>query len=134
MTKTVYFFTFLFSLFISLFFVQNVYSVANPASVFCVDSGGKLEIREEKNGQVGYCIFPDGVECEEWEYFRKCANETRKSKYINKSNYQAVKCRQPCDQLTVVPKASISNTFFRKADAFFISLVNWLKGFFRLTK
>ena len=44
--------------------------LANPASVFCEENGGKLEIRDEADGQVGYCIFPDGSECEEWAYFR----------------------------------------------------------------
>lgn len=48
--------------------------IANPASQYCVDHGGKLEIRDEANGQVGYCVFPDGSECEEWAYFRgECA-------------------------------------------------------------
>jgi len=48
--------------------------MANPASVNCVDQGGKLDIRDEAGGQVGYCIFPDGSECEEWAYFKgECA-------------------------------------------------------------
>jgi putative hemolysin len=46
----------------------------NPASVHCVDEGGELEIRDEAGGQVGYCLFPDGSECEEWAFFRgECA-------------------------------------------------------------
>jgi putative hemolysin len=49
-------------------------NIANPASVFCEEHDGKLEIRDEQGGQVGYCIFPDGLECEEWAYFRnECA-------------------------------------------------------------
>jgi len=43
----------------------------NPASVFCLENGGKLEIRTDENGgQVGYCIFEDGSECEEWAFLR----------------------------------------------------------------
>ncbi len=43
----------------------------NPASVFCAENGGKLEIRlDEDGGQIGYCIFEDGSECEEWAFFR----------------------------------------------------------------
>ena len=43
----------------------------NPASVYCVENGGKLEIRSGKDGgQVGYCVFEDGSECEEWVFFR----------------------------------------------------------------
>ncbi len=48
--------------------------MANPASVHCVDQGGKLEIRDEAMGQIGYCMFPDGSECEEWAFFNgECA-------------------------------------------------------------
>lgn len=47
--------------------------IANPASVNCIDKGGKLSIVDEKDGQVGYCTL-NGVKCEEWEFFRtgKC--------------------------------------------------------------
>jgi protein-disulfide isomerase len=44
--------------------------IANPASVFCVDNGGRLEIRNTDLGQMGFCIFSDGSECEEWAYYR----------------------------------------------------------------
>jgi putative hemolysin len=45
--------------------------LANPASEYCEENGGKVEIREdESGGQVGYCVFPDGSECEEWAYMR----------------------------------------------------------------
>jgi putative hemolysin len=47
----------------------------NPASVFCEEQGGRLEIRTDSSaGQTGSCIFADGSECEEWAYFRgECA-------------------------------------------------------------
>ncbi len=44
--------------------------LANPASVFCEENGGTLEIRDEAEGQVGVCVFADGSECEEWAYYR----------------------------------------------------------------
>lgn len=49
--------------------------IANPASVYCEEQGGKLDIRTDSNGgQVGMCVFPNGSECEEWAYFRgECA-------------------------------------------------------------
>src|SRR5512139_1273126 len=48
--------------------------LANPASTFCVDQGYKWESRDEPGGQKGYCIFPDGSECEEWAFYRgECA-------------------------------------------------------------
>lgn len=45
--------------------------IANPASTFCVEQGYKLDIRTTDGGQIGYCVFPDGAECEEWAFFRK---------------------------------------------------------------
>lgn len=43
----------------------------NPASAYCVEKGFKSEIRSANDGsQAGYCIFPDGSECDEWAYFR----------------------------------------------------------------
>ena len=43
----------------------------NPASVYCEENGGIVEIRTDAEGnQYGYCIFPDGSECDEWAYYR----------------------------------------------------------------
>ncbi len=42
----------------------------NPASVHCEDQGGQVEIVDEPDGQVGYCLLPDGRRIEEWELFR----------------------------------------------------------------
>jgi putative hemolysin len=43
----------------------------NPASTFCEEQGYRIEIRTAADGsQSGYCIFPDGSECDEWSYFR----------------------------------------------------------------
>ena len=49
--------------------------LANPASVYCTEQGGSLEIHtDEAGGQNGICLFDDGSECEEWAYFRgECA-------------------------------------------------------------
>ncbi len=44
--------------------------LANPASVFCEAQDGRVDIRDESGGEVGYCVFPDGGECEEWAFFR----------------------------------------------------------------
>ncbi|MGV8169276.1 MAG: DUF333 domain-containing protein [Candidatus Nanoarchaeia archaeon] len=43
--------------------------IANPASVFCEENGGTLEIRTNNDGQIGYCLL-DGRACEEWALFR----------------------------------------------------------------
>ncbi len=48
--------------------------MANPASENCIAEGGTLDIRQDVGGEVGYCIFPDGSECEEWALMRgECA-------------------------------------------------------------
>ena len=44
--------------------------IANPASTYCIEQGGKLEVKDSKEGQYGTCNLPDGTECEEWAYFR----------------------------------------------------------------
>jgi hypothetical protein len=44
--------------------------IANPASVYCVNHGGKLEIRNTPNGSIGICHFEDGKSCEEWAFYR----------------------------------------------------------------
>ena len=49
---------------------EEVADMANPASQFCEARGFQSEIRDEADGQVGYCLFPDGSECEEWAYYR----------------------------------------------------------------
>lgn len=43
----------------------------NPASVYCEKNGGKVDLRTDTTGGVaGICVFSDGSECDEWEYFR----------------------------------------------------------------
>jgi putative hemolysin len=45
--------------------------LANPASVYCEEQGGRVEIRTAADGsQSGACIFPDGSECDEWAFYR----------------------------------------------------------------
>jgi putative hemolysin len=46
-------------------------NMPNPASVYCVQKGNKLEIHTAADGsQSGICNFPDGSTCDEWAYFR----------------------------------------------------------------
>lgn len=50
--------------------LRPVIGMANPASVSCVDRGGRSEIRDKPTGQIGVCVFRDGRSCEEWVLFR----------------------------------------------------------------
>ena len=46
-------------------------NLPNPASVYCEQNGGSLDLRTDATGAVaGVCVFPDGSECDEWAYFR----------------------------------------------------------------
>jgi putative hemolysin len=57
---------------------SNQIGMPNPASVYCEKQGGKLEVRNFKDGQKGFCVFKDGTECDEWEfYYGKCKKGER---------------------------------------------------------
>lgn len=46
-------------------------NMPNPASVYCKQNGGRLDLRQDATGGVaGICVFPDGSSCDEWAYFR----------------------------------------------------------------
>jgi len=45
--------------------------LANPASEYCEDHGGRLEIRaSDAGGEIGMCVFPSGAACDEWAFMR----------------------------------------------------------------
>jgi putative hemolysin len=48
----------------------TAFSMPNPASVYCVHHGGRLEMINGLSGVTGVCIFPDKSYCEEWSYLR----------------------------------------------------------------
>jgi hypothetical protein len=49
----------------------NGIGVANPASIYCGEQGGRLSIRKDASGgEYGVCVFENGVECDEWKFFR----------------------------------------------------------------
>jgi putative hemolysin len=56
---------------------QAARALANPASVFCVKSGGKSEIRKGPRGEYGVCRLPDGRIVEEWTYYRKMKDKNQ---------------------------------------------------------
>ncbi|MFV9473365.1 DUF333 domain-containing protein [Advenella sp. RU8] len=55
-------------------------NMANPASIFCNQKGGKIIIKEGTNGQYGVCQFPNGKEIEEWEFYRQHYQVTKAPK------------------------------------------------------
>ncbi|MDC7862193.1 putative hemolysin [Pantoea dispersa] len=45
--------------------------MSNPASVYCEEIGGTLEIEKSPAGENGYCILPSGERIDEWVLFRR---------------------------------------------------------------
>jgi len=68
----------------------------NPASVYCEENGGTLEIRsDEFGGQAGYCLFPDGSECEEWAFFQgECQSGDSLSEDVGLPNLASLHCEE----------------------------------------
>ncbi len=82
--------------------VDETMGMANPASVFCGKNGGKIDLRGDvANGQVGYCVFANGNECEEWAYFKgECKTDET-------SQQSAIACTQEaklCDDGSYVSR------------------------------
>ncbi len=83
-----------------------VIGLANPASVFCAQNGGRLEIRDGENGQFGMCLFPDGSQCEEWAYLRgECQPGSRSTApappALNMANPASLFCEQQGGKLEI---------------------------------
>jgi len=50
--------------------------MANPAATYCRELGYQYRITQTAKGEQGYCVFPDGKECEEWKFLAgKCGKE-----------------------------------------------------------
>lgn len=49
---------------------NNNTQLANPAAVYCANQGGTGETRIFASGERGFCIFPDGSQCDEWDLYR----------------------------------------------------------------
>ena len=60
----------------------------NPASVYCQGLGYREETREEPEGQYGVCIFPEGEECDTWDFLAgRCGQEYS---YCVKQGYELI--------------------------------------------
>jgi putative hemolysin len=43
----------------------------NPASVYCIERGGTLDIEESPQGDVSICVLSDGTRVDEWAFYRQ---------------------------------------------------------------
>lgn len=105
-------------------------TLANPASVHCEEVGGTLDIRTDASGgQVGYCVFPDKTECEEWALLRnECSDNATSSGPIIRndgSNFRNLSVKEG-DTITSPLKITgeISDGWFFEG-SFPIILVDW---------
>jgi putative hemolysin len=65
-------------------------NMPNPASENCVAQGGTVDIRQGEGGEIGYCVFADGSECEEWALMRgECAPGTQAATFDDPFAYCA---------------------------------------------
>jgi len=53
---------------------ENV-QIANPAAVYCEEQGGILTNMEFEAGSMGFCVFEDGSECGQWDFFNKVCSK-----------------------------------------------------------
>jgi len=45
--------------------------IGNPAAIYCEAQGYVYEVVTQANGmQCGYCVFPDGTQCNGWAYLQ----------------------------------------------------------------
>ena len=52
-----------------LYLVKISEGIGNPAAIYCKALGYEYEIEKTKEGEIGYCILPNGVKVDEWKFF-----------------------------------------------------------------
>lgn len=45
--------------------------IPNPASVYCIERGGTLDIEQSAGGDVNMCVLSDGTRIEEWKLYKR---------------------------------------------------------------
>ncbi|MBN2564159.1 MAG: DUF333 domain-containing protein [Candidatus Eisenbacteria bacterium] len=48
----------------------SLVSMADPSALYCEGMGYKYRVLDEKDGQRGVCMLPDGREVDAWEFYR----------------------------------------------------------------
>ena len=78
--------------------------IPNPAAVFCEDQGYSYEILGAADGsQHGVCIFPDGGQCDDWDYFNgHCGPDSPRRQVAGIINLVAVADLRQTTQIDVL--------------------------------
>ena len=50
---------------------EEYQTASNPASVYCVESGGSLEMLTLDHQRSTFCVLKNGVKVEQWEYYKQ---------------------------------------------------------------
>ena len=58
-------------------YAEQALALVNPAAVFCIQSGGRSEVRTNARGQYGVCRLPNGRVVDEWKYYRRMREKPR---------------------------------------------------------
>jgi putative hemolysin len=62
--------------------------MANPAAVYCRELGYEHRTVDTDEGQSGVCIFPDGSECDEWQFLQGKCGQTHS--YCARQGYDSI--------------------------------------------
>ena len=95
--------------------------ITNPASTHCEEKGGTIELRD----LTGWCLFPDGSECEEWAFYRgECLPQTVQSleqgqlkkcitgyDYFGKNQFELTPADQGCPPVEELNNFCGKNTY-----------------------
>ena len=85
---------------------DHSFALANPASLYCAQVGGKTIIETlPSQGEIGICLFRKHYECEEWALFRKnCPIGGINTEHLNKEErYCMIRGGKPIKTQCVVP-------------------------------
>ncbi len=45
--------------------------IPNPASIYCIERGGSLDIEQRPEGNVNMCVLSDGTRIDEWKLYKR---------------------------------------------------------------
>ena len=51
--------------------VDDWNSMSSPASIYCVQEGGKLEVGESEKKSILFCVLSENEKYEQWNYYNK---------------------------------------------------------------
>ena len=74
--------------------INNSSGLANPASVYCIQHNGSLQIKVNLDGsQYGVCVFADKTSCDEWAFYRgECGARDSSNSCSNNEDCVAASC------------------------------------------